>query len=234
MAKGFFSRRLSKEGPGTPAPQGGAALYFYLLKTYFWQLLWLSWVFLLSCIPVVTIPAALAAMSRVCLKLVREGCCLFWAEYKTEFCRSFGKSLPFGLVCAVGLFASYYCLSLGLSNGSSVYGLLFSGVGLCLLVLTLGWGSYGFVLLAAQDLPVAVLFKNAWLLMLLGAKSTLAVLAVWAVGLGVTLLLFPVSLILVAAGLPAVMSYSICWFVNMPLEQHIFRPYEAGQKEEDA
>ena len=91
MAKGFFSRRLSKEGPGTPAPQGGAALYFYLLKTYFWQLLWLSWVFLLSCIPVVTIPAALAAMSRVCLKLVREGCCLFWAE---NFAAASGKVCP--------------------------------------------------------------------------------------------------------------------------------------------
>lgn len=69
-------------------------------------------------------------------------------------------------------------------------------------------------------------------MMLLGAKSTLAVLAVWAVGLGVTLLLFPVSLILVAVGLPAVLAYSVCWFVYIPLEKHIFKPYEAGQRGE--
>lgn len=225
MAKVFFSGRWNREGPGTPAPQGGAALYFYLLKTYFWQLLWLSWMFLLSCIPVVTIPAALTAVSRVCLKLVREGTVLFWLEYKTEFRRSFGKSLPFGLVCAAALFGSYYLLSLGVTNGESLYGLLFSGAGLCLLVLAAAWGSYAFVLLAAQELPVGTLAKNAWYLMLLGGRYTAAVLAVWAVGGGLLLLFFPFSLALLALGLPAVLAYTVCWFVHIPLNDHIFRPY---------
>lgn len=233
MAKGFFSGRFNREGAGVPAPEGGAALYGYLLKTYYWQLLWLSWTFLLSCVPVVTIPAALTAMSRVCLKLVREGCCLFWEEYKLEFRRSFLKSLPVGLICAALLFGSYYLLSLGLTNCESLYGLLFSGAGLCLLALGLGWGSYAFVLLAAQDLPVRALGKNAWYLMLLGAKYTLAVLAVWAAGIAVVLLLFPLSLALVAAGLPAVLAFTVCWLVHIPLNVHIFQPYARTQGDKE-
>lgn len=221
----FPSRRSPKEGPGFPPPQGGAALYFYLVKTYFWQLLWLNWVFLLSCIPVVTIPAALTALSRVCLKLVREGTALFWLEYKTEFRRSFGKSIPFGLLFGGALFGSYYLLSLGLTNGESLFGLLFSGAGLCLLVLGVGWGSYAFVLLAAQDLPVRTLLKNAWYLMLLGGKATAAVLVTVAVSGGLVLLLFPVSLSLPALGLVAVTQFTVCWFVHIPLNDHVFRPY---------
>lgn len=231
MSNGIFSRRGTREGAGKPAPQGGAGLYFYLIKTYFWQLLWLSWVFLFSCVPVVTIPAALTAMSRVCLKLVREGCCLFWEEYKTEFRRSFFKSLPFGLAGAAALLGSYYLLSLGVSNGESLFGLLFSGAGLCLLVLGLAWGSYAFVLLAAQDLPVGTLFRNAWYLMLLGGRYTAAVLAVLAVSGGLVLFLFPLSLALVALGLPAVTQFTVCWFVHIPLNDHIFRRYAAEHRE---
>lgn len=221
----FPTKRFSKEGPGTPAPQSGAALYFYLLKTYFWQLLWLNWVFLISCIPVVTIPAALTAASRVYLKLVREGNVLFWLEYKTEFRRSFFKSLPFGILCGAALFVSYYLLSLGISNGESIFALLFFGVGLCLLVLAAAWGSYAFVILAAQDLPVGTLMKNAWYLMLLGSKATFAVLATLAVSVGAVLLLFPASFVLVALGWVAITQFTVCWFVHIPLNDHIFRPY---------
>lgn len=231
MGKGIFFRRELREGAGKPAPQSGAGLYFYLIKTYYWQFLWLNWVFLLSCIPVVTIPAALTAASRVYLKLVREGNVLFWLEYKTEFRRSFGKSLPFGLLCALGLFGSYYLLSLGISNGESIFALLFFGAGLCLLVLTAAWCSYAFVLLAAQDLPGRVLAKNAWYLMLLGSKATLAVLATLAVSVGAVLLIFPASLILLALGLVAVTQFTVCWFVHIPLNDHVFRPYAAGHRE---
>lgn len=222
----FPAHRGMKEGPGLPPPQSGAALYGYLLKTYYWQLLWLNWVFLLSCIPIVTIPAALTALDRGCLKLVREGQVLFWMEYKTEFRRSFAKSLPAGLLFAAVLFVSYYLLSLGLSNGDSLFAMLFSGAGLGVLVLGTGWGAYAFVLLAAQELPVGTVLKNAWYLMLLGGRYTAAVLAALAAEAGLLLLLFPVSLALAALGLGAVTQYTVCWFVHIPLNEHIFRPYE--------
>ena len=95
----------------------------------------------------------------------------------------------------------------------------------CMVVLGVGWGCYAFVLLAAQDLPVRTLLKNAWYLMLLGGKATAAVLVTVAVSGGLVLLLFPISLILPALGLAAVTQFTVCWFVHIPLNDHVFRPY---------
>lgn len=47
--------------------------YIRIFWTHFWQLAFLNVVFCLACLPVVTIPAALAGMNRACIKLVQEG-----------------------------------------------------------------------------------------------------------------------------------------------------------------
>lgn len=221
-----------KEGPGTPAPKSGVARYIYLLKTYFWQFVWLTWVFLISCIPVVTIPAALTAVNRVLIKVVREGNVLFWAEYKTEFRRSFAKSLWASIVFVGLALISYYFLSLGLTNGQSFLGMVFFGTGMCMLALEATWGSYTFVLLAALDLPTIYILKNAWYLVFLGRKSSLAVMAASVSSITILLLGFPFSALLVAIGILVVTQYTICWFVNIPLEQYIIRPYEEKVKKE--
>lgn len=221
-----------KEGPGTPAPQSGAPRYLYLMKTYFWQFVWLTWVFLISCIPVVTIPAAITAMNRVLLKVVREGNVLFWAEYKTEFCRSFAKSLWAAVVFGGLMLASYYFLSLGLTNGQSFLGMLFFCTGLCVLILQTLWGNYTFVLLAALDLPLIYILKNAWCLVFLGRKWSLAVLITSVLWGTILLLGIPFSLLLVAVGAMVLVQYTVCWCVNIPLEQYIIRPYEEKVKAE--
>lgn len=68
-----------------------------LYLTYFRQLMFVNPVFLLACIPVVTIPAAFTALNRVCIKLIRGRYTLVWLEFRDEFCRSFGRGFKIGL-----------------------------------------------------------------------------------------------------------------------------------------
>lgn len=233
MGNFFSPKRWNREGPGTPAPQSGAALYFYLLRTYFWRFFWMNWLFLISCIPIITIPAALTAMDRVMVKLIRERCVLFWEEYKTEFRRSFLKSLPMGVLFGAFLVVSYYFLSLGLTNQQNAYGMLFNGLGLCIVVIGCTWGSYAFVMLAALELPLGTLLRNAWYLTLLGGKTTLAIMGILVFSGVFLLALFPFSLFLVAIGWVTVAQYSICWFAYSQVEDRIIAPYERQQRERE-
>ena len=93
--------------------------------------------------------------------------------------------------------------------------------------------AYTFVLTASLNLPVRQLLRNARALMFLGRKCTGCVFAVL---FGMTLLLwlfFPITLIVPFLGGIALMQYTICWFVNGPMEQYIIGPYERSKKQEE-
>ena len=153
-------------------PREGFRGYVNLYLTYFWQLMFGNLVFLLACIPVVTIPAAFTALNRVCIKLIHDRYTLVWLEFRDEFCRSFGRSFKIGLPFVPVFFLSYYLLSLGMTNGGNPYGMLFSGVGLLVGLLGLAVFQYAFVLNASLDLPAWAILKNSRALTFLGDRKS--------------------------------------------------------------
>lgn len=78
-------------------PEGGIQRYALLLTTHFRTLVGLNLLFVLFSLPVITLPAALCAMNRVCMLLIRKGCCFLWQDFRQEFRRSFAR----GSHCAV-------------------------------------------------------------------------------------------------------------------------------------
>lgn len=66
-----MQRGMRREGRGLPAPREGARRFFYLFWNHAWKLIRLNLLFLACCIPVVTMPAALCAMDRALIVLVR-------------------------------------------------------------------------------------------------------------------------------------------------------------------
>ena len=93
-----MQRGMRREGRGLPAPREGARRFFYLFWNHAWKLIRLNLLFLACCIPVVTMPAALCAMDRALIVLVREGNVLLWEEFRDEFKKDFWRSLPLGLL----------------------------------------------------------------------------------------------------------------------------------------
>lgn len=209
-----------------PAPSSGAAGYFYQVFTFFWRFVTLNLLFLLFSLPIVTLPAALSAVNRVCIKLIRNGNVLAWAEFRDEFKASFSKGLRMGLFFAAWAFAAYYLLSLGLTNWENQFGVMFTALGTIVLVVLAVWAAYAFVLLACLDLPVRHLLSNARALTFLAGKRTLAVLGVLLCTVGLLVLLFPFSLIPFLLGGIALVQYTICRLVNVPMQRWIIAPYE--------
>lgn len=230
----FLRDLWNREGPDTPAPSGGVAGFVYQLVTYFWKLATLNVWFLLASVPVVTLPAALTAMNRVCVKLIRDRNVLAWEEFRDEFKASLKKSILLGLIFAVWGFAAYYLLSLGLTNWDNPFGVAFMAAGVVAGAFMLLLAAYAFVLLAALDLPLRHILGNARALLFLGRRWTLGVFAVL-LGVGVLLWLFPlVTVIALLAGGIALVQYAICAFVNEPMQTWIIGPYERSVKGADA
>lgn len=228
----ILRRRFEKEGAGTPAPSVGAAGFFYQIGAFFWRFVTANVLFLLASVPIVTMPVALSALNRVCIKLYRDRNVLVWEEFRDEFKGSFKKGLLMGLFFGVGMFFAYYLLSLGKTNWENPFGVLFVAAGVVVLTGLALWAAYAFVLLASLDLEqVRDILHNAWVLMFLGRKHTLGIFGVLLlVGL-FTWLFFPFTLLpLLFCGI-ALMQYTICMLVNEPMQTHILTPYAMQQEE---
>jgi uncharacterized membrane protein YesL len=185
-----------------------------------WELFSLNLLFIIFCIPVVTVPASLSALSKTLLNIVRGKDAGIWSEFRTEFKTDFFKSLLAGLVmgalgAALGLIG-YAVMSFGGFIGAL-------GVA-WLIVLGSLWyfaGCYLFALIALVDITPAQCLRNALLLSLIELKHNL-------------LLLFPLGLmvavvLLVAVSLPlllimfALCQYLVCVVVIKPIQKRIIK-----------
>ena len=212
----------NKEGAGRPAPSSGIKRYFYLIYNYYWQMLFLNICFCLACIPVVTIPIALTALNRVYIKLCREGVVLFWEEFLSECKSSWKKSLSAGLLYGILLFVCYYLLSLSISS-TDLWGMLTGIMGLVLFIFTVITGTYTFILMAVQELPVKVLLKNArYFAAVCPGKS--AVILVLIVAFFVVAFIQPlIFLLIILLGGFSILQYSICWTVLSSLFKYVLK-----------
>lgn len=230
---GFFRNRYDREGAGLPMPEGGIRRYLLLLVTHFWKLIGLNLLFVLFSLPVITLPAALCAMNRVCMLLIRNGHCFLWQDFIEEFKRSFVRSLLPAIFFLFLTFFGYYAMSLGLTNaGLPMWSLIFWAIGIGATIISVCWGEYFFALVSLLDLGNNGILKNAWLLCMIQPQhAILAFGIVMAVGF-VTVLLMPISIILVICLLPVLAQYSVCFLVNELAESYVLAPHEINKTNE--
>lgn len=216
-----------------PAPQEGSRRFFYLLWTYIWKLVWLNVAFLIFCVPVITIPAALSAMDRALIVLVRDGNVLLWEEFRDEFRRDFRASLPLGLIFGALLFLSYYLLSLALGNLTNMLGPVAFALGLLVLFFSLGRGSYAFLLRAMFDLTTGEILKNANAMAAVRGGRGLAAVLLNLCGLFLVYAFFPYSLVAVALIGVSLHHFLLCYLLNAPIQERIIGPWEELQAQKE-
>lgn len=141
------------------------------------DIIWLNILWLIFCIPVVTIGASTSALYYVMLKLVRGEEGGITASFVKFFRNNFRKSLPYTLALLLFfalMFADFYILR-GQRSGS--WALVY---GVCLAILLFGIMvfSYVFPYFSRFDNPVKETFNNAWRLAVTHMGRTAGILAV--------------------------------------------------------
>ena len=212
-----------KDTPGIEknAPKKkGFALFLETLWREFFPLIKLNLLFILSCIPIVTIPAALTAMNRITATMVRDRNYFMWIDYWKAFKQDFGKSLLAGLIMAAALalfgLSTWFYYMLSVTAGKLF--LILAGCSACLLLSAYFAALYFFPMLAIVNLPAMTLLKNSLILAYTKFKRTLPA-ALLSLALGFCAVgFFPFSMVYVVCISFSLSSLISNFFIVKPIE----------------
>lgn len=158
MRRWYEPRRDRPDLERSAIRKRGFVGYMDMLWREFFELLKLNLLFVLSCVPIITIPAALTAMHRITSVMVRDENHFLWPDYWKAFRRDFWKSLGGGAAIAavMALFVLSTVFYYNLMQVNKVFVLL-AGFAACVVLLTLCVSFYFFPMLAMVDLPLGAL-----------------------------------------------------------------------------
>lgn len=145
MRRWYEPRRDRPDLERSAIRKRGFVGYMDMLWREFFELLKLNLLFVLSCVPIITIPAALTAMHRITSVMVRDENHFLWPDYWKAFRRDFWKSLGGGAAIAavMALFVLSTVFYYNLMQVNKVFVLL-AGFAACVVLLTLCVSFYFF------------------------------------------------------------------------------------------
>ena len=224
---GWLSDRYSRPGPGISKdepPKKGVALFFSILWRELSALLQVNLLFLLFSLPIVTMPAAYTAMTRVSLRMVRDESYFLWQDFWATFRAEWKRSMAAGLLVTVGMVASSFSVAFYLRmTPTNAFFYLPVGLALGVLVLLMLISIYLYPMLALVDLPLKSVFQNAFLLSFLCLKNNLlALLCNGLIGF-VLLLFFPVSIFFWFCGYFALVNLIATFFAYGGIQKYVLK-----------
>lgn len=182
--------------------------------------LWLSIIFILTCIPIFTIGAAMSSLYYTVQKVIRHDRGYIASEYFASFKNNFKQSTIIWLILLVSnliLFADIKILQeLNRQGNEMGKAYIFFQV---LMVLEIVWGLYIFPYMARFENKTKNILKNAAIMAVLHLPKTL-LLVLLTVVFGLICFIIPIAIFLV----PALHS----WLGNLILES-IFRKYMSDE-----
>lgn len=225
----------NRPGPGIPkdaAQKKGAALFFEILGREFWNLFTLHFVYLLACLPIITIGPATVALSRVTVTMIRDQNVYVWRDFWEAFRKNIKQGLLFGIPATMFVMAAFW-MNIGILFGAAAGQSSLPAMVLIFLWTFLGVavGCYLFPLVAYVGLPSFALLKNALFLMVLGKFRTLAAVLVSIVAASAVALFYPVSfIVLLFAGSFALLSFFTSFMVWPVIAKYVIK--EDGAEDE--
>ncbi len=239
---GLFN--YSKPGPGVDKDGPKKKRFFYFFELYgrkFWKLIELNLLYLVCCIPIVTIGPATCGLVYILRNYANEKPVFMVSDFFDAFKSNFKQGFVIGLFDiltsgVVGVALLWYIANQGLSVAMAI------PLAVCIIVevLLMFMRFYTYLMAVTVELPVKHILKNSFIFSFLGLKSNL-ISGFWVLLLVIPLLWFyPLIWILVFA----VIGFSTVWFIttfnSYPyIVKYIIEPHEKqvraemGEDDED-
>lgn len=185
--------------------------------------IWLSFIFLITCIPVFTVGASMTALYYTVQKSLKNDRGYIGSEYWHAFKTNFKQSTcAWLIVLIVGIVFSWDLrIMQALDKAGNPLGKVYVLFGV-LLALEIIWASYLFPYIARFENNLRSIMKNAALMAILNLPKTI-VLFVYIVVTGVIIYVMPIAILF----MPSVFT----WMQNLTLEK-IFRKYMTDEDRE--
>ncbi len=226
----MFFKSYYNPGPGidkNAPPKKGLALYIELLTVDLWGFISLNMLYVICCLPIITIGGATLAYNELCCKLLRSEHIFVISDFFSSFKQNFKKGILFSMVLLLVLFdlliictnAITY-LEIGLGSEGTVFWSIASILSILLTSLI----AYLIPMVAILDLDILFQLKNAFILMVIGGWRTLAVSAfsITAFVLGFTY--FPFSSIVFFVFGFYILIFTNCFLTWPLIEKYVVLP----------
>ncbi|MBQ8731859.1 MAG: YesL family protein [Oscillospiraceae bacterium] len=227
---GFFGLfNYSKPGPGVSKDEPKKKRFFLFFELYFrkfWKLMALNLLYILACIPIVTIGPATAGMSYILRNYAREQHAFplsdFWDNFKSNFKQGFAIGL-IDLVC-FGMLAYALPFYFNALEASWFYYIPFA---LCTTagVLLLFANFYIFMMMVTFRFTVKQLLKNGFIFACVGMRTnfiTLFWILLICVGLpALALITAPIGLVILVLLFFLIIPITVLFIINFNVYPHI-------------
>lgn len=227
----FKQNQDRPDNPKDAPKKKGILRLLLILWREFFPLLKLNLLFILCCIPVVTIPAAITAMSRITGSMARDENYFLWADYKKAFKRDFGKALLGGVIflLLLGVFGLSTWFYFMLYGNSKLF-IILAGFALCLVMTTLCAAFYFFPSLAFVELPIKAMLINSVVMVFTCFKRTLLAFLGFFIFMGIGIALYPSSSFFILLLMFSLSSLMVCMGVMPAIEEKVmvFTPEQAA------
>lgn len=216
---------LEKEGLGVSKnekPKSKSLMFFVIYFRRFWKLMGLNILFLITCIPVLTIGPATAAMMYILRKYTQEEAAYVWREYWQQFKENFKQAFPLGLISLVAYallgFALYFYIFQATFDPIAYVLVAICAIALAILTFIT---FYAYLLMVTLKLSLIKIIKNSLVMALNNLGTNLLALTINIVLIAVAFLFYPVSLLLILILIPVTCAYAVS-FLCYPKVKKIF------------
>lgn len=211
----FWQRKpISEEQAARPIPRYGRERIGFIVSGHWMELLGMNLLFILCCVPVITIPSAIAGMTRVVMLWTRDAARVdFWKEYWAGFRRRFAERLLLWLIIALPPVSAAALLTMAGSSGKANVVLFLLGAVSFLVQ------CYWFPMTEIIEMPLTSAWKNAFLLVAADWKTSLKLLFSIGLVFGVSIVFYLYAVPLAMIGMFSFSSCFICVWVNQTFEQ---------------
>ena len=210
-------RNKPGKGVSEPPSDKGFKRFAFIFSTHFTKLICLNILLIAFSIPIITIPASLAGMTRVLMRLTRDGVCDLWTDFWEEFKTCFAPRLLSWLILNIIPVIIAIILSIIIPGFEVLWAWL------PLYAFSLIIQGYLFPVTTIIDVSLSENIRNAVALSIMEWKKSMLILVI--VG-GIQLLcfmFFPVSIIIIALFSFSVSQLAVCIVVNEPIQKHLIR-----------
>ena len=211
-----------------PRQKGHELEFVRFLRTLFrefWELMKLNFLFLLTCLGVVTIPAAITARNAITITMYRDKNHFLWRDYwkafKTDFWRSLLAGVIYGALLALFFISTYFYYQL--TQQAGFFFIVPMVLSIFMFLLTYVSAVYFFRMLPTVDVKMWPMFKNSVMLFFLNFPRNLLAILILAIFLFVGFGLLPYSAVVLVGIHFSLLSLSLSFITYGAVEKYVIQ-----------
>lgn len=206
--------------------QNRVSLFFQIYLRKFWKLMGLNALYLILCIPVVTIGPATAAMMKILRNYSQERGAFLISDFFNAFKSNFKQSFIMGIIdlVLVGVitYSCYFYYKLS-STQLSLSAFLVLMITVAFIFISMHF--YIYLMIVSINLSLKDIIKNSLILSIIEMKTNLITLVIFLAVVAFNVLLFPFSVLLIPLFPFSLIGLVVAFNCYPKIRKHIIQPY---------